>query len=67
MKNFLSKFSEFEIAYIIQMLSCISGFLLVYFIPILYLYIISFTAIISTILFIYRKKKVINFKQKNGE
>jgi hypothetical protein len=67
MKNFLAKFSEFEIAYIIQMLSCISGFLLVYFIPVAYLYIISFTAIISTILFIYRKKKVINFKQKNGE
>ena len=67
MKNFILRFNELEIAYIIQMLSCISGFLLVYFIPVAYLYIITFTAIITTVLFIYRKKKVINFKQKNGD
>jgi ABC-type Mn2+/Zn2+ transport system permease subunit len=67
MKNFILRFNELEIAYIIQMLSCISGFLLVYFIPVAYLYIISITAIITTVLFIYRKKKVINFKQKNGD
>lgn len=67
MKKFLLRFNELEIAYIIQMLSCISGFLLVYFIPIAYLYIISLTGITATILFIYRKKKVINFKNKNGE
>jgi ABC-type Mn2+/Zn2+ transport system permease subunit len=67
MKNFILRFNELEIAYIIQMLSCISGFLLVYFIPVAYLYIISITAIITTVLFVYRKKKVINFKNKNGD
>jgi hypothetical protein len=66
LRKFLFKINQHTLSYIITLLSCMSGFLLVYFNPVAYLYLISLTAIIATILYIKNRKKVIIIK-KNGD
>ena len=67
MKKILLKLNEHTLAYLIQLISSIIALLIVYFNHKIYMIILCISIILSTVLFIHRKNKVINFKKKENK